>query len=128
MSDWSVEADEQTNRLYINLSGSMGLEEGKKSNEATMAAVEKLEPGFDVITDIRNFEPGSPEAVELLEEGKARIAKNGASAAVRVMPESTTASMHFERVGEDEEAYPVAEAESVEEAEQLLDQRRKQEA
>lgn len=128
MSDWSVEADEETNRLYINLSGSMDIEEGKKSNEATMEALERLDPGFDVITDIRNFEPGSPEAVELLEEGKAEIAANGASAAVRVMPESATASMHFERVGEDEENYPVAEAESIEAAEKLLDERRKQEA
>ncbi len=128
MSDWSVDADPEKNRLFINLSGSMGIEEGKKSNAATMEALDQLEPGFDVITDIRNFEPGSPEAVELLEEGKATIAKQGASAAVRVMPESTTASMHFERVGEDEEAYPVAEAESVDAAERLLDERRKQEA
>jgi hypothetical protein len=128
MSDWTVKADEETNRLYINLSGSMDIEEGRKSNEATKAALEELEPGFDVITDIRNFEPGSPEAVELLEEGKEAIAAQGCSAAVRVMPESTMASMHFERVGEEAEAYPVAEAETVEQAEQLLDERRQQEA
>jgi hypothetical protein len=128
MSDWSVDVDEAKNRLYINLEGSMDIEEGRKSNQATMDAIERLDPGFDVITDIRNFEPGSPEAVELLEEGKAAIAEGGCSAAVRVMPESATASMHFERVGEDAESYPVAEAESVEQAEELLDQRRAQEA
>ena len=128
MSDWSVDVDEAKNRLYINLAGSMDVEEGRKSNEATKAGIERLEPGFDVVTDIRNFEPGSPEAVELLEDGKAAIAQGGCAAAVRVMPDSATASMHFERVGEDEEAYPVAEAESVEQAEELLDQRRAQEA
>lgn len=128
MSDWSVETDEAKNRLYLNLSGSMDIEEGRQANEATKAGIERLEPGFDVITDIRNFEPGSPEAVELLEEGKAAIAEGGCSAAVRVMPESATASMHFERVGEDEESYPVAEADSVEQAEELLDKRSTQEA
>lgn len=128
MPDWNVEADTETNRLYIDLTGSMDVAEGRKSNEATKTALEELEPGFDVVTDIRGFEPGSPEAVELLEDGKRAIRQNGAAAAVRVMPESATASMHFERVGEDEEDYPVAEAETVEEAEELLDQRRAQEA
>lgn len=79
-----------------------------------------------MITDIRGYRPSGNE--EPLARGKRAMRENGCSAAVRVMPESTTASMHFERVGDDEEAYPVAEAGSVEAAEQLLEERRKQEA
>lgn len=128
MSDWNVEVDETTNRLYIDIGASLSVDEAIASTDAVVEGARRLDPGFDVVTDIRNFEPGAPEAVEQLERGKKAMRENGASAAVRVMPQSATASMHFERVGEDEEAYPVAEAESVAEAEELLDQRRAQEA
>lgn len=129
MSGYDIEADEERNRLYIDISASLSEEEAIQSTDQVVRAVEDvLEPGFDVITDIREFEPGSPEAVEQLERGKRAMRENGCAAAVRVMPESATASMHFERVGEDEEAYPVAEAETVEQAEELLDERRRQTA
>ncbi len=125
MGSWNVEVDEETNRLYIDLNGALG-EDGERSTQAVVDGAERLSPGFDIITDIRGYRPSGNEGT--LERGKRAMRENGASAAVRVMPDSTTASMHFERVGEDEEAYPVAHAESVEEAERLLDERRKQEA
>lgn len=129
MSDWNVEVDTAKNRLYIDISAALSAEEATRSTDQVVdAANNTLDPGFDVITDIREFEPGTPEAVEQLERGKKAMRENGCSAAVRVMPESATASMHFERVGEDEEAYPVAEAETVDQAEKLLDERRSQEA
>lgn len=128
MSDWNVEVDEANNRLSIDISASLSVDEAVEATDAVVEGAATLEEGFDVITDIRDFEPGEPEAVEQLERGKKAMRKNGAAAAVRVMPESATASMHFERVGEAEEAYPVAEAETVEQAEELLEKRRGQEA
>jgi hypothetical protein len=125
MGSWNVEVDEEANRLYIDLNGALG-EEGKHSTQAVVDGAERLEPGFDIITDIRGYRPSGNE--ETLERGKKAMRDNGASAAVRVMPESATASLHFERVGEEAEAYPVAQAESVAEAERLLDERRKQQA
>jgi hypothetical protein len=125
MGDWTVDVDEETNRLYIDLNGALG-DEGEHSTQAVVDGAAQLDPGFDVITDIRGYRPSGNE--ETLARGKRAMRENGCSAAVRVMPESTTASMHFERVGDEEEAYPVAEAGSVEEAEQLLDERRKQDA
>jgi hypothetical protein len=63
-----------------------------------------------------------------IERGKKGIAENGVSAVVRVMAESTTGQMQFDRAGEDEENYQLAMADSQEKAEKLLDKRRKQEA
>ncbi|WP_424017589.1 hypothetical protein ACOZ4N_17210 [Halorientalis pallida] len=124
MADWSVDVDEAENRLYLDLGGHFGPEEAKKANEATKEAVQRLDPGFEVITDLSEFVPGDQDAVKYIEEGKQVVREAGASAAVRVMGEgSTTGQMHFERVGEDEEEYAVAMADTVEEAEKLLDKR-----
>ena len=124
MADWSVDTDEAQNRLYIELVGSHDPEMAKESSEAVKAAAERLDPGFEVITDISECVPGDQEAVQYIEEGKKAVRENGAAAAVRVLGEgSATGQMHFERVGEDEEEYAVAVADTVEQAEKLLDKR-----
>lgn len=124
MGDWKVNVDTDKNRLYIHLNGQIGTEEAEKSSSKVIEGAETLDDGFDIVTDLEGFVPAGQEAVKFIEKGKSVMKENNASAAVRVMPESATAQMHFERVGEDEEAYPVAIAESVEQAEKLLDQRR----
>lgn len=126
MGDWNVDVDHDKNRLFIDLGGHMAVEEAEESTEEVIAGAEALDPGFDIVTNLEGFMPGDQEAVEYIEEGKRAMREHGASAAVRVMPDSATAQMHFERVGEDEEGYPVAVANSVEQAEKLLDQRREE--
>lgn len=122
MGEWNVEADTDKNRLYIELSGYIEGEEAERSTDAVVEAAEQMDEGFDVVTDISTVQPGDTEAVENIERGKEAVAENGAAAAVRIQPESTTGQMQFERAGD--EPYAVAMAESVEQAEQLLDQRR----
>jgi hypothetical protein len=122
MGDWNVEADTEKNRLYIELDGHFGPEESEKSTDEVIAAVQRLDEGFDVITNIAGVQPSDSEAVENIERGKEAVAENGAEAAVRIQPESATGQMQFERAGD--EPYAVAMADSVEKAEKLLDQRR----
>ncbi|WP_336001725.1 hypothetical protein [Halorientalis halophila] len=124
MGDWNVRADESANRLYIDLSAHFDAEEAEEANEEVKKAAAKLDPGFEVITNLSGFVPGDQDAVKYIEEGKQIVRDEGASAAVRVMGEgSTTGQMHFERVGEEEEEYAVAMADTVEQAEKLLDKR-----
>jgi hypothetical protein len=124
MAEWSHRVDEAENRLYIDLGGHFTAEEAKESTEEVKEKVERLDPGFEVITDLEDFIPGDEDAVEYVEEGKRIIREHGASAAVRVMGEgSTTGQMHFERLGEDQEEYAVAMADTIEQAEKLLDKR-----
>ena len=124
MGDWNVEVDQEKNRLYVDMSGEMTVEEAEANQQATVDALEKLDEGFDVVTDLRGIVVNEDEVLEFLETGKRRINDAGASAAVRVEPDSTTAQMQFERVGEDKEGYAVAQADSLETAEKLLDKRR----
>lgn len=128
MGDWNVDVDGAKNRLYIKIAGRMSVEEAEESTRAVIDGAERLDEGFEVITDLGEFVPGDQEAVAKIEKGKQAITANGAAAAVRVVPDSASATgqMHFERVGEDEEGYAVAMAESVEQAEKLLDKRREQ--
>lgn len=127
MTDWSVDPDYDKNRLYIHLNGQISADEAEKSTKQVIEAAESLDEGFDIVTDLEGFVPTGQEAVDYVEKGKEVMKENNAAAAVRVMPDSATAQMHFERIGEDKEAYPVAVAESVEQAEQLLDKRRQEE-
>jgi len=122
MGNWEVDADHDKNRLYITLEGFLDDEESEASSSAVIEAAQSMDEGFDVITDISTAQPGTADAVEHIQRGKEAVAENGASAAVRIAPESTTGKMQFERAGD--AAYPVAMAESVEDAEALLDQRR----
>lgn len=124
MAEWDVSVDEDANRLYIDLGGHYDADQAKEANDEVIAAVERMDPGFEVITILEDFVPGDQDAVKYIEKGKKVVRENGASAAVRVMGEgSTTGQMHFERVGEDEEEYAVAMADTVEQAEKLLDKR-----
>jgi hypothetical protein len=127
-TNWAVSIDESKNRLYLELAGHIDEAQAEAAADATIEGAERLDDGFDLINDLSDFQPGDPEAMKHIERGKKGIAQNGVSAVVRVMAESTTGQMQFDRAGEDEESYQLAMADSREKAEKLLDKRREQEA
>jgi predicted xylose isomerase-like sugar epimerase len=122
MAETKIEADVQTNRLYIRLAGKMENDEAEAAAKEVKAGIEKLESGFDIINDLAEFKPTSGEAVAYVEEAKTYAADAGCAAVVRIEPESPTGKMQFERA--EGENYEVAVAETVEKAEKLLDKRR----
>ncbi|SDF44313.1 hypothetical protein [Halorientalis regularis] len=123
MGSWNMEIDEEKQRAYLTLAGDLGPEGHAEAADACERAAERLDEGFDLINDMRTLKPSDEEAMRETERGKRALAKGGMAAAVRVVSESTTGQMRFDRAGEGEESYAVAKAESVEEAEQLLDKR-----
>jgi hypothetical protein len=124
--NWSVDIDESKQRAYLKLDGHLEPEEAAAAADATIEAAETLDDGWDLINDLSTFNPSDPEAMKHIERGKQGIAKNGVAAVVRVMAESTTGQMQFDRAGEDKESYQLAMADSVEKAEKLLDKRRQE--
>jgi hypothetical protein len=126
MGHWNVDTDEEKNRLYLTLDGHLDLDEVEAAADAVIEAAEQLDPGFDEVNDMSGFEPADPEAVDHIQRGKRGIVENGVSAVCRVVSESTTGQMQFDRAGEGKEEYQLAKTDSVEKAEQLLDQRRQQ--
>ena len=114
-----VSADAEENRLSITLAGKFDDDEATASAEATMAAVEELEPGFDVLTDLREFEPSTDAAKEQLERSKLFLAAHDVGTVVRVVGDSPLANMQFDRTGDED--YEVHTVDSVSEAESILD-------
>lgn len=121
--NWEVDADHEKNRLYLELDGFLDSDAAGDAADATIAGAEALDEGFDMVTDLSNFQPSDEEAMKHIERGKKGIAKHGVAAVVRVMSESTTGQMQFDRAGEDKESYQLAMADSQEKAEKLLDKR-----
>jgi hypothetical protein len=121
--NWDVDADRGENRIYLTLDGYLDGESAQAAADATIAGAEALDSGFEMITDLSNFQPADTDAMEHIERGKRGIAEHGVAAVVRVTAESTTGQMQFDRAGEDEESYQVAMADSVATAEKLLDKR-----
>ena len=83
----------------------------------------ELPEGFDLVNDIREFKPLEQQKTKYIERGKEIVAENGVGALVRVV-ESAITEMQFERVGDDDESYHVATAETPREAERMLDRLR----
>ena len=124
MGDWDVDVDTEKNRLYLTLEGHLSVDEAETAADTVIEATERLDPGFDEVNDMSEFEPAATEAMEHIERGKRGIVENGVEAVCRVVAESTTGQMQFDRAGEGAEEYAVAKAETVDEAEALLDKRR----
>jgi hypothetical protein len=124
MGNWEVDADLETNRLYLTLEGHMDADEVEAAADAVVDATERLDEGFDEVNDMSSFKPSGEEAMAHIERGKRATAENGCAAIVRIVSESPTGQMQFDRAGEDAESYAVAKAETVAEAEKLLDSRR----
>ncbi|WP_136718069.1 hypothetical protein [Halorientalis salina] len=123
MGDWSVEIDEERSRIYLTLSGYLELSEHEKVADAVTEAAIDMDGGFDLVNDMSSFEPASEDAMAEIKRGKRGLAENGMEAAVRVVSESTTGQMQFDRAGEGVENYQLAKANSIDEAEKLLDSR-----
>jgi hypothetical protein len=126
MANWTVEADTDDDRLYITLEGHFEADEAARAADEVIETVERFDGAFEVVNDLSGFQPGDQDAMKHIQRAKTATSDAGMVASVRVMAESTTGQMQFERAGGDEEDYAVAMADSVEQAEKLLDKRREE--
>jgi hypothetical protein len=122
---YMVELDHENDRLYLELTGMLDEETAHEAAEAAAEGGHDLGEGFQMITDISEFKPLSQAATDAIEKGKAGVAEAGVSAVVRVVGESVTGKMQFDRVGDGDEGYHVATAESREQAQEFLDEFRR---
>lgn len=122
MGEFTVEADTGTNRLYMELSGSLAADDATAALEAVEREAARLDDGFEVINDISAFEPLSQDVADTIADGKRALSEAGAGALVRVTGDSAIGSMQFDRVG-DADGYDIATVETVADAEAMLDDR-----
>jgi hypothetical protein len=108
------------NRLVVRIWGEIGDEEARHIGDAAVKALERLRPGFDILSDLTGLAPitaeGQAQLKRIIEAARAR----GFRRVVRVVGRSVDAALQFERISRElgHEAYL---AFSLEEAERLLD-------
>ena len=117
---FSVRVDTVKNRLYVTLVGFFTLEEMKRCGDETIEATKKLRPGYDVVTDITQFKPGTPEVAKDVERVQVHFRKSGARQGVRIVGGNALSGMQFKRTGTHAE-YNSVNVPSLEAAEELLD-------
>jgi hypothetical protein len=117
---FKVHADPARNRLYLTLSGFFSFEEAKACGDETVAATRKLKAGYDVITDISEFKPGTQEVAKDIERVQAHFKATGARRGVRVVGGNAASSMQFARLAS-QAGFTSCNVATLVEAEKLLD-------
>ncbi len=112
---YTIQCNQQQNRVHIKLVGSMGMDEMVKCVNETIAATKRLRRGFDVITDIADFAPASPEVVKEIERIQAHFVASGVRKGVRVVGSKVLAGLQFNRTSSNV-GYPSVNVATVEDA------------
>ena len=117
---FEVEARVGKNRLLVRIWGDVDDAEALRIGDAAVAALERLRPGFDVVSDLSGAVRAPPQAMAQLKRIIEAARARGIRRVVRVVGRSVDAALQFERVSRElgHEAYL---AFSLEEASRLLD-------
>ncbi len=121
MGTFDFRVDRTKNRLYLAFNGIFTVEEIEEAIVEGLDAVEQLEDGFDVVNDIRDFKPSSPEAGEGIKRAAKLLVEKGMDRLVRVVGKSVIAKMQFDRVTKSA-GYTPDIAASVAAADRILDE------
>lgn len=119
---YEVWTDEDRDVLYLRLTGSMNERRLSEARAAVVEQAETLSEPFDIVNDISELDPQSPEEAEQVKRGQSQLADLGVGDVVRVVDEDTSelVKMTFS-VGSSEAGYEGNVAPSIEAAESMLD-------
>jgi hypothetical protein len=117
---YDVRIDTSKNRMYITLAGFMSAEEVRTAADAVIEAGKKMHTNFDVVNNIADFKPGSPEVGTEIKRAQTFLKENGVRHVIRITGESTIAAMQMQRLGK-EAGYKADSAGTVAEADKLID-------
>lgn len=116
---FKVKADTGKNLLYIKLSGIIQKDEAVKAADAVMDASKRLMADFDVINDVSELKPATPEVEAQLKKVQKYLKIHGVRRVIRVVSdEETIGARQVRRTGlafgyMGETARSVAEAEKM---------------
>jgi len=121
-ASYEIRADDTTNILYLEFSGTLTAAEMETAADETIEAAEALSDGFRIINDISGFTPPSPEAAKPIKEAQVTLKELGVGDVVRVVAKDTSAVTEnaFQRRSR-QAGYEGKTATSVSEAERKLE-------
>lgn len=108
--------------LYVRPYGSPDAEAIRAHAGRVMEAVETLSDEFGIVTDLREFEPLLPDESDAIERAQEYLLEAGAVDVVRVVDDDTSRVVLLSfKMETDDTRSPNKKAESIEEAEAMLD-------
>jgi hypothetical protein len=99
MAEAKVWIDVEKNRLYVVLKGFFTEAEAEAAFELSVRTAKKLNPGFDVVTDLSQHKPGSAAGIDATKRVQAFLIKHGMRRIVRIVTSSALSKLQFERIG-----------------------------
>ena len=117
---YRIKKDLVKNRLYIQLTGVLSIEEAKKVRQAIEIEVGSLKPNFDLINDISKFIHGDEEAGKELQLLMVYLIQKKVNKVIRVVGTSKAGLTQFANNSLPIDSYKLKYVPSMEEAEKLL--------
>jgi hypothetical protein len=122
---YEVIPNQAKNRIYMRLEGFLSDQEVHAFVEQQIAAIKMMKPGFDVINDISNFKPASPEGAKEIERMLKFSDEKGTRYVMLIIGPNYIARMQFDRLHRTTDSkYITEEVKSREDAERRLDELR----
>ncbi|MEW6186197.1 MAG: hypothetical protein AB1585_10715 [Thermodesulfobacteriota bacterium] len=95
---FKLKIDTAKNRLYVTLIGFFPPIEMAKWSGETIAAAKKMKRGYDVIIDLSQFKPTTPEGTKEIEKVQSFFKLSGAKQGVQVIGDNVLGGLQFKRM------------------------------
>jgi hypothetical protein len=115
-----IHANVGKNRLFIRIEGRLDDAQARSVADTIIKEMERLRPGFDVVSDLTKAEPLGPEGSAQLKRVLEAQRERKYGRAVRIVGKSAKTALQFARDSKEFHHEPYL-AFSMEEAERLLD-------
>jgi nucleotide-binding universal stress UspA family protein len=118
----NVRIDASKNRIYLVLEGFHDVEEALRMKKLYKSAIDSCKPGFTVLADVSAYKPGSDQVQAVHAEAVKLAEEAGVRKVARVVGEMPLGGMQINRIAKKEGHYQSAHFETLEEAEEFLDE------
>ncbi len=115
-----IEADVGKNRIFIRVDGQLDDADAPGVGDAIIRQMDRMRPGFALISDLTRAEPMGPQGVEQLKRIITASRERRVGQMVRIVGKATQTALQFARTSKEYQHEPYL-AFSREEAERLLD-------
>ena len=115
-----IQADIGKNRIFIRVEGRLEDADAPGVGDAIIRAMDRMRPGFALISDLTQAEPMGPKGVEQLKRVITASRERHVGRTVRIVGKSAQTALQFARTSKEYQHEPYL-AFSREEAERLLD-------
>jgi len=117
---YEIKLNKDDNRLTVILQGNIGKIEGEKAGREIVAAVNQLQRGFSVITDISTFETANGKNDDVFRKAMQFMKVRGVGTVIRVVGGSKAGLVKFAQLTKNVRDYSVQYVTTIEAAEKLL--------